>query len=132
MFKVAVGQGEDLDAHSAVETALAHCQFQLRELRPQAGIVFSSIDFDHKLVLAKVLRRFPDIELVGCTTGGDYYDYIRFPKLGEHRLDVVVGDVTGHGIEDLDRFRESPEPEDDITLVVIKVKERPSGYRNGD
>ena len=67
MFKVAVGQGEGLDARSAVETAVAHCQFQLRELRPQAGIVFSSIDFDHKLVLAEVLRRFPDIELVGWT-----------------------------------------------------------------
>jgi serine phosphatase RsbU (regulator of sigma subunit) len=32
-------------------------------------------------------------------TGGDYYDYIRFPKSAGHRLDIVVGDVTGHGIE---------------------------------
>jgi sigma-B regulation protein RsbU (phosphoserine phosphatase) len=72
MFKVAVGQGEDLDTRSAVETAIGHCLFQLQELRPQAGIVFSSIDFDHKLVLAEVLHRFPDIELIGCTTGGEF------------------------------------------------------------
>ncbi|MFZ0241844.1 MAG: SpoIIE family protein phosphatase [Desulfobacterales bacterium] len=72
MFKVAIGQGEDIDTRSAVDTALAHCQSQLKGLRPQAGIVFSSIDFDHELVLAEVLRRFPGIELVGCTTGGEF------------------------------------------------------------
>ncbi|MFZ0613350.1 MAG: SpoIIE family protein phosphatase [Desulfobacterales bacterium] len=72
MFKVAIGQGEDLDTRSAVDTALAHCKMQLQGLQPQAGIVFSSIDFDHELVLAEVLRRFPGIELVGCTTGGEF------------------------------------------------------------
>lgn len=72
MFKVAIGQGEDVDTQSAVDTALVHCQSQLKGLHPQAGIVLSSIDFDHALVLAEIRRRFPGIELVGCTTGGEF------------------------------------------------------------
>jgi serine phosphatase RsbU (regulator of sigma subunit) len=32
-------------------------------------------------------------------TGGDYYDFLDPPEDGNHRLGVVVGDVTGHGIE---------------------------------
>ena len=31
-------------------------------------------------------------------TGGDYYDFIEFPELGQGHLGVAVGDVAGHGI----------------------------------
>ncbi len=31
-------------------------------------------------------------------TGGDYYDFLQFPELGENRIGVAVGDVAGHGI----------------------------------
>ena len=31
-------------------------------------------------------------------TGGDYYDFIEFPELGEGYMGVAVGDVAGHGI----------------------------------
>lgn len=31
--------------------------------------------------------------------GGDYFDYIREPDCAEHQVSVVVGDVTGHGVE---------------------------------
>jgi len=31
-------------------------------------------------------------------TGGDYYDFIPLKKDGKKRLDVIVGDVSGHGI----------------------------------
>jgi PAS domain S-box-containing protein len=31
--------------------------------------------------------------------GGDYFDYIREPECPEHQVSVVVGDVTGHGVE---------------------------------
>lgn len=31
-------------------------------------------------------------------TGGDYYDFFRFPELGPDRVVVAVGDVSGHGV----------------------------------
>jgi phosphoserine phosphatase RsbU/P len=31
-------------------------------------------------------------------TGGDYYDFIELMDLGENKLGIAVGDVTGHGI----------------------------------
>ncbi|MBI9074088.1 MAG: SpoIIE family protein phosphatase [Desulfatibacillum sp.] len=31
-------------------------------------------------------------------TGGDYYDYLEFDETNDHKITVVVGDVSGHGI----------------------------------
>ena len=31
-------------------------------------------------------------------TGGDYYDFLQFSEMGEHRIGIAVGDVVGHGI----------------------------------
>lgn len=31
-------------------------------------------------------------------TGGDYFDFFRFPELGEGRVGIAVGDVVGHGV----------------------------------
>ncbi|HHP7233072.1 MAG TPA: SpoIIE family protein phosphatase [Desulfobacterales bacterium] len=72
MFEVALGQGEDIDSGSAVQTAIAQCRRNLSNHQPRAGIVFSSVDFNHSLILSEVLRAFPDIELIGCTTGGEF------------------------------------------------------------
>ena len=72
MLKIAIGQGEDIDANSAIETAMDRCRAQLQELTPQAGIVFSNIDFDHQPILDAIHEKFGEIELIGCTTGGGF------------------------------------------------------------
>ena len=72
MFKVAIGQGEDIDTRSAINRTISRCKLQLQGLRPQAGILFSSIDFDHNLVLKEIGLAFPEIDLVGCTSGGEF------------------------------------------------------------
>jgi sigma-B regulation protein RsbU (phosphoserine phosphatase) len=63
---------------------------------------------------------------------GDMFGKQRVYELIRSHAAASTADIADRVIEDLDRFRENPEPEDDITLVVIKVKERPAGYRNDD
>ena len=47
--------------------------------------------------------RFENLEIAGRSiycdeTGGDYYDFLPFPELGQGQIGVAVGDVVGHGI----------------------------------
>ena len=72
MFKVAIGQGEDVDTRNAINRAVSRCKKQLQGLRPQAGILFCGIDFNHDRVLNEIGLAFPEIDLVGCTTGGEF------------------------------------------------------------
>ena len=78
MLNIAIGQGEDIDSRSAVETAILRCKQQLQGATPQAGIVFSNIDFDHQLILDEIHQQFGAIDLVGCTTGGGFSTDIGF------------------------------------------------------
>lgn len=78
MLKIAIGQGEDIDTLFAIETAITRCNEQLGGAAPQAGIVFSNIDFDHALILREVHRHFGQIDLIGCTTGGEFSSDIGF------------------------------------------------------
>ena len=78
MLKIAIGQGEDIDTLCAIETAITRCNEQLGGAVPQAGIVFSNIDFDHTLILKEIHRHFGQIDLIGCTTGGEFSSDIGF------------------------------------------------------
>jgi phosphoserine phosphatase RsbU/P len=47
--------------------------------------------------------RFANLDVAGASiycdeTGGDYFDYLQFPALGDGRLGIAVGDVVGHGV----------------------------------
>ena len=56
-----------------------------QNLLPQQSINFCGLDIAGK-------------SLYCDDTGGDYYDFLQFPELGENRIGVAVGDVAGHGI----------------------------------
>ena len=56
-----------------------------QNLLPQQSIDFSGLDIAGK-------------SLYCDDTGGDYYDFLQFPELGENRIGVAVGDVADHGI----------------------------------
>jgi PAS domain S-box-containing protein len=72
MIKTGLGQSEHIDTRIAVENAISQCQRELMGVVPQAGIVFAGVNFDHQLMLDEILRCFPGIELVGCTTAGEF------------------------------------------------------------
>jgi len=54
-------------------------------------------------LLPKAPPKLPGLDIAGATffcdeTGGDYYDYLQFAQRTTVDCDVVLGDVTGHGI----------------------------------
>ncbi len=72
MIKVGLGQSENIDTQTAIEGVIAQCQQKLAGHQPQAGIVFAGINFDHRLMLDKILEQFPGLDLIGCTTAGEF------------------------------------------------------------
>ena len=72
MIQIGLGQAEGIDTQTTVRTAIDQCRQQMRENQPQAGIVFAGTHFDHQQMLDEINRSFPGIELVGCTTAGEF------------------------------------------------------------
>ena len=71
MFKVAIAHSIELDSQDAIKEVLEQCHEQLGDLKPQAGILFTGIDHNHSLILNRINKMYPNIELIGCTTGGE-------------------------------------------------------------
>ena len=72
MFKVGVGQSEDIDTLKATRAAIARSRIHLGGIQPRAGIILCSSNFDHRQMLDMVLESLPGISLIGCTTAGDF------------------------------------------------------------
>jgi sigma-B regulation protein RsbU (phosphoserine phosphatase) len=105
-----IGRGE-LDARAAVHgrdeiSALANA-FNAMVPQLQAGL-----RMQHGLELARAVQqnllplRPPQIlgfDIAGASvycdeTGGDYYDFVDLSKPGDRRVELAIGDVSGHGI----------------------------------
>ena len=71
MLKVAIAHSLEIDSSDAIKEVLEQCHEQLGDLIPQAGIFYTGIDHDFKLILDKINEMYPGIELIGCTTDGE-------------------------------------------------------------
>ena len=71
-FFIAIAHSIELDSFFAVTELIEKCDLQLANLSPTAGILYASIDVDHQLVLDKIYEKWPDLQLVGCTTDGEF------------------------------------------------------------
>ena len=71
MFKVGIGQSDEINTLLATRTAIERAKNSLGSLKPQAGMVFAGLDFDHEEMLSEINRVFPGLEIVGCTSGGE-------------------------------------------------------------
>lgn len=71
MLEVLVGQSEDVVEQEAIAEVLAQIKGGLQGRSPAAGILFCSVELQHQDILDCILREFPDIELIGCTTDGE-------------------------------------------------------------
>jgi hypothetical protein len=80
MFKVGVGHSNDPNSLEAINETLEQCIRALDGLVPQAGILFTAIDFDHALILQRIHETFPNIELIGGTTDGEVSSVLEFQQ----------------------------------------------------
>ena len=80
MFRVAIGHSIDPDSESAISEAISECKKVLDGEVPQAGILFTAIDFDHGLILQQIQNAFGEIELIGGTTNGEISSSMGFQQ----------------------------------------------------
>lgn len=80
MMKVAVGHSNDPDSPAAIAEVLEQCVSTLAGSKPQAGILFAAIDFEHSLILHQIDQEFPGIELIGGTTDGELSSLMGFQQ----------------------------------------------------
>ena len=72
MINVSLGQAEGLEASDTVDRVIETCRRQLAGRRPSAGILYAGAGFDHQLILDRVNAAFPGMDLIGCTTAGNF------------------------------------------------------------
>lgn len=80
MLKVVVGHSDDPDSQDAILEVLQQCVNDLAGVVPQAGILFTAIDFEHELILKEINQVFPEIDLIGCTTDGEASSVLGFQQ----------------------------------------------------
>lgn len=80
MMKVTVGHSEDVQAVEAVREVLDQITASLGGVKPQAGIIFCALDFDHVFILSAIRSAFTGIELAGCTTDGEFSSVLGFTE----------------------------------------------------
>ena len=72
MLKIGLGRAEGLDTAAMVKRVVSDCASELEGHVAQVGIVYAGAHFNHQLMLDMISETFPGIELIGCTTAGDY------------------------------------------------------------
>ncbi len=103
MLKVAVGHSNDPDSEAAIADILDQCRHTLAGSSPNAGILFSAIDFDYPLILQSIQDKYPGIELIGGTTDGEISSEMGFQQdslvlmlFCSDTIDIVAG--VGHSL----------------------------------
>jgi hypothetical protein len=105
MLKVVISHSEDPDSQSAIEEILDQCTRDLEGMAPKAGILFAAIDFDHTLIVEEINRKFPGLDLIGCTTDGEISSTLGFQQdsvtltlLCSDTVEIRIG--VGYGVHD--------------------------------
>jgi hypothetical protein len=77
-MKVAVGRSEDAASEEAVNEILRQCLEKIGGLVPRGGTLGSAIDHEHQVLVDQIKKRYPSLELVGCTTNGEISSIVSF------------------------------------------------------
>ena len=87
MIHVGLGHADGFDTKRIVSKVLNDCRAQLNGSTPGGGIVFAGPHIDHRLMLEMINENYPGLELVGCTTAGNYSS---FDGVGEDAVTLAL------------------------------------------
>ena len=109
MIRTGLGQAEGVDTRSVVNRVILTCRSQINGFEPQAGIVLAGSQYDHTLMLALINDAFPGIQLIGCTTAGNFATGAGFSDDGITLAVIYSDDIEmGAGIGlGLSKYREA-------------------------
>lgn len=104
MFISAVGHSEDPDAQGAMDEIEEQINKSMAGQKPQAGILFAAIDFEHQQLLTSIDQCWPGLELIGCTTDGEVSSELGFSEdsvvlllFASDTIDITAGLGEGLG-----------------------------------
>lgn len=87
MLRAGSGHAEGTDTLYITRQALARAQADLGRRRPRAALVFAGAEYDHAAMLAEIGRRYPGIELAGCTAAGEFSSNL---GLSEYSINILL------------------------------------------
>lgn len=74
MLKMTVAHSDALDSIEAASEVIASTIDQLGDVTPAAGILAAGIVHDHAAMAQAIVARWPDIELIGGSSDGEFSD----------------------------------------------------------
>lgn len=100
-----IAHSTDLIPEQAAEELIEQCEKQLNGKTPNVGILFAAIDADHQLVLDILINRWPDLQLIGCTTDGELSsvegyveDSLLLILFCSEEIDIVSGCINNNAV----------------------------------
>ncbi|MGI9520940.1 MAG: FIST signal transduction protein, partial [Hyphomicrobiaceae bacterium] len=78
MLSIAVGHSENVDEVDIADEIIEQCTNQLAGTAPQAGMMFAAVDFDYQEILDRILKTWPGLQLIGCSTDGEFSSELGF------------------------------------------------------
>ena len=103
MFRMAVGQSDDIDIDAGLAAVLAACDARLGGVAPKAALLFAAWEADHQHVVDTIRSHYPGIALAGSSAGGEMtsvmgfqQDSIALAVFASDAVDITVG--LGHDL----------------------------------
>lgn len=98
MFWSVVGHSTDLDSASSVKEILAQCDKQPGNEAPRAGIIYLSPQLNHQIFLDAIMKKYPGLELIGCSSDGEFSSTCGFAEesatltlFGSDAVEIAAG-----------------------------------------
>ena len=77
-MRTVLGHSDQVDEADAVDEVVTRCVERLEGRAPKGGVLFSSVDYDHRALLEGFARRWPGLPLIGGSTDGELSSEVGF------------------------------------------------------